>query len=161
LKVFGHWKDREVRMLEIGSHEGRSAIWWCQNLLLHPQSRLTCVDPWTKTEERHQRFLNNISKAGVLNKITVLRMHSESFYVAPEIYDFVYLDGDHRASAVFHDLSICWRLLKKGGLLLLDDYTWTQPNMIGPKVAIDGFLASFQCQYKLLHKGYQIILKKL
>lgn len=34
----------EVRVLEIGSFEGRSAVWLLENVLTHPTSRLTCVD---------------------------------------------------------------------------------------------------------------------
>ena len=35
-----------TQVLEIGSYEGRSAVWLLQEILTHPESRLTCVDIW-------------------------------------------------------------------------------------------------------------------
>ena len=37
-------------------------------------------------------------------------------------FDLAYIDGSHRASEVVVDVSLAWRLLKRGGLMLLDDY---------------------------------------
>ncbi|MCB9989392.1 MAG: class I SAM-dependent methyltransferase [Rhodospirillales bacterium] len=37
-------------------------------------------------------------------------------------YDFIFLDGDHRASAVYQELSVALPLLKPGGAVLLHDY---------------------------------------
>jgi hypothetical protein len=34
----------EVHMLEVGTFEGRTAVWLCRNVLTHPTSRLTVVD---------------------------------------------------------------------------------------------------------------------
>jgi predicted O-methyltransferase YrrM len=33
-----------LRFLEVGSYEGRSAVWLLSNILTHPTSRLYCVD---------------------------------------------------------------------------------------------------------------------
>jgi len=38
------------------------------------------------------------------------------------VFDFAYVDGSHRASEVLVDVSLAWRLLRAGGLMLLDDY---------------------------------------
>jgi predicted O-methyltransferase YrrM len=37
-------------------------------------------------------------------------------------YDFIFLDGDHRASAVYQEVSAALSLLKDGGVILLHDY---------------------------------------
>ncbi len=46
-----HWErllrplaGQPIQALEIGSYEGRSAVWLLQEILTHPESRLTCVD---------------------------------------------------------------------------------------------------------------------
>ena len=35
-----------VRLLEIGSYEGRSAVWFCENILTGNDSKIVCIDPW-------------------------------------------------------------------------------------------------------------------
>ena len=42
-----------VSFLEIGSFEGRSAIWLLENILTDPTAHLTCVDTWHGSAE-HQ-----------------------------------------------------------------------------------------------------------
>ena len=50
-----HLKDvPEARGLEIGSFEGRSAIWFLENILTGDSARLTCVDTFP-TEEMEGR----------------------------------------------------------------------------------------------------------
>ena len=36
--------ESELHILEIGSFEGRSTIWFLENLLKNPKSTITCVD---------------------------------------------------------------------------------------------------------------------
>lgn len=148
-------------MLEIGSHEGRSAIWFVQNLLIHPDSRLTCVDTWFDAEARFQRFQKNIKLAGVADKIQVYRKSSRHINPEGEGYDLIYLDGDHQSASVFLDLAVVWQRLKHGGVCIADDYGWLKRGVIGPKPAIDGFLASFEGKLKVLSMGYQVVFKKL
>lgn len=49
----------EVHFLEIGSYEGRSAVWFLQNILTHPTSTLDCVDLFTG-KGLEPRFDHNI-----------------------------------------------------------------------------------------------------
>lgn len=160
MKTLGHWRDRPVKMLEIGSHEGRSAIWWSQNILVHPSSTLTCVDPWTKAEHRYQRFQTNIHLARAKN-VRAVRKSSADIREGRQEFDLIYLDGDHHAHMVYRDLLTCWSLLKPGGVLICDDYEWKKEGVIGPKVAINGFLQSFAPFIKVLSKGYQVIIKRI
>lgn len=147
-------------MLEIGTFEGRSAIWWSQNILVHPQSSLICVDPWAGNDERHRQCKRNLVLAGVKN-IRVFRMKSQDIRTVPESMDLIMIDGDHNSHAVLQDLVICWKILRRGGVMILDDYGLEVQGMIGPKPAIDGFMASYEPFLKVLHIGYQVILKKL
>lgn len=63
----GPLDGRPVRCLEIGSHEGRSALWIVQHLLSHPDSTLTCIDPWPN-RDAERRFDANISEKGVRHR---------------------------------------------------------------------------------------------
>src|SRR3954468_24495430 len=39
------WKpDAPRRLVEIGCFEGRSTLWFLENLLRHPESRIVCID---------------------------------------------------------------------------------------------------------------------
>jgi hypothetical protein len=35
-----------IQMLDIGSYEGQSTVWYLTNVLTHPTARLTCIDPF-------------------------------------------------------------------------------------------------------------------
>ena len=43
--------------------------------------------------------------------------------VAPNIYDFVYVDGDHSYDGVKADIEQLKRAVKPGGVIMFDDYT--------------------------------------
>ena len=45
--LLAEFVNRPCRLLEIGSFEGRSAMWLADNVLTHPAATLTCIDPWT------------------------------------------------------------------------------------------------------------------
>ena len=44
--------SEEIHVLEIGSFEGRSTIWFLETLLQNKKSTITCVDPWLKARHR-------------------------------------------------------------------------------------------------------------
>lgn len=52
-KYLHPWQgSANVQMLEIGSFEGRSAVWFLQNVLTAPTATLTCIDLFRgKTQE--------------------------------------------------------------------------------------------------------------
>jgi hypothetical protein len=41
-----------VHALEVGSFEGRSALWFLENILTHPTDSITCVDIWVGPYEK-------------------------------------------------------------------------------------------------------------
>ena len=60
------------------------------------------------------------------------------------------------------DAVLSWETLKVGGIMLFDDYQWHlfEAASKNPKVAIDGFLASYQGTYEILYSGYQMHIRK-
>jgi hypothetical protein len=60
------------------------------------------------------------------------------------------------------DAVASWVLLKEGGIMIFDDYEWEpdKPPEERPQIAIDIFLRGFRHQVELLHKGYQVIVRK-
>lgn len=167
-------KGKEIQCLEIGSFEGRSALWLLENIVTHPLSRLTCMDTWGGSEEyammdismngKRKLFEDNIKdhKDRVIIKQGMSQILLRSMDVNKKL-DFIYIDGSHTAYDVLEDIILSWRLLKPGGIMAMDDYEWTILNNTRhePKMAIDSFLFIWEGQYELLVKNWMVWVKKL
>ena len=70
--------------------------------------------------------------------------------------------ADYLAADVLTDACLAWLRLDRGGLMVFDDYGWDryQEPHKNPRLAIDSFLSCFSGRYELLHKGYQVIVRK-
>ena len=162
-----------LRILEIGSFEGRSAVWFLENVLTHPSADITCLDIFadytlpgygTASDGYELRFDHNIRVSGQGHRVTKLKGASHDLLPGlPRAgYDVIYIDGAHDTKSVLLDTMLSWPLLKPGGLLVFDDYLYipTLPPVLRPQMAIDLFLGFVAGQYELLHKGYQVALRK-
>jgi predicted O-methyltransferase YrrM len=163
-RYLGQFRGLEnVHLLEIGSSEGRSAIWFLDNVLTHPTSSITCVDVFT-SRKAEVRFDHNIKISGLSNKVTKIKGKSQEVLklLKESSYDIIYIDGSHRAVDVHTDALLSWALLKPGGIIIFDDYYWKpeKPPEARPQMAIDTFLNDFQSQIEILYKGYQVIVKR-
>jgi hypothetical protein len=152
--------DRQpnLKALEIGSFEGRSALWLLENL----NCELTCIDPFL-VGGTELRFDHNIALHQHTNRVTKFKGFSED--ILPNLnqtFDLIYIDGNHSAANVLLDAALSWHLLNPNGILIFDDYLWqVNPRASQrPKLGIDVFLEQITGQYILLHKGYQVILQK-
>lgn len=160
---------KPVKWLEIGSYEGRSALWTLENVLTSPESAITCVDIWKGDYEA--RFDANLKDAIEASK--AVKIKGDAFQVLVELafqgqtFDAVYVDADHQAKAALTEAAIAWRMLKKGGFLIFDDYNWKhkteadRKTKLPPKPGIDAFLECWQYELRVLHKGWQVIVQKL
>src|SRR5690606_5590508 len=77
-------------------------------------------------------------------------------------FDVIYIDGSHLAKDVISDLVLSHPLLKKGGILICDDYDWEiyKDPLKKPKTSIDFFIKVFAGEYTILYKQQQMFLKK-
>ena len=163
-KLLEEYRGRpNVRMLEIGSFEGRSAVWLLENILTHPTSSIVCVDLFTDVLI-HPRFDHNVRISGAADRITKLKGPSEEVLSGLPLdhFDIVYIDGSHEAIHVLMDGMLSWFLLKPGGVMVFDDYLWDteKPARNRPQMAIDLFLKCLQGHYDLLLKDYQVAVRK-
>ena len=153
----------DVRMLEIGSFEGRSTLWFLANILTHPTAGIVCVDVFAPAS-RELRFDHNLRIAAAVKKVTKRKGRSEDLLaqLPRDSFDIIYVDGSHQAVNVLFDAVSAWFLLKAGGVLIFDDYLWEmdKPPSERPQPAIDLFLEAFEGRYELLSKAYQVILRK-
>ena len=164
MKHLSHLAGRETHGLEIGSYEGRSAIWLAENILTHERSTLACIDPWTNPEVESRFHLNTADYAPITPfkgcSHAVLR---DDFSL--DWFDFAYIDGDHEAMNVLEDAVHCFRLVKPGGVMIFDDYKWQDPKGWGvrlyPKLAVDAFLNIYEHRLEVLYRGYQVFVRRL
>jgi predicted O-methyltransferase YrrM len=169
-KVFN--RADPVRILEIGSWEGRSTLFF---LSYFTHGHLTAVDPWpdsgdhgdTETldlENYEARFDGNVAPYAA----RVTKRKGSSLHVLPRLldeaqeYDVIYVDGSHFADDVLIDGINAWRLLKQGGLMIFDDILWDcYPRArANPAWAINLFLKYHKGEYKVLNATYQLMLQK-
>jgi predicted O-methyltransferase YrrM len=171
LRTFGCLRERESHALEIGCWEGRASVWMLEHLLLHQNSTLTVIDPFTgsvehsgkQTEGLESRFDQNIFP--YRSRVCKLRAASGEALRKIEkrsYFDLIYVDGSHRAVDVLSDAILAFPLLSMGGYMVFDDYKWRLSPRVRsrPKIAIDAFLSVFQEELELIHKGYQVIVSR-
>lgn len=152
-----------VRMLEIGSFEGRSALWFLENILTGSGSGITCVDGfWPPYGEVFER---NIARSPFSDRVIQLRGDSQAVLpgLPQEAFDIVYIDGGHLEQEVQADALEAWRVAKFGAILIFDDFLWALhlPLEQRPQRAIHRFLQSHAQDCRVLYRGYQVIVQKL
>jgi len=168
-------RQKPVQILEIGSWEGRSALFFLNYLAL---SRIICIDPFEGNLE-HQinpyfADLARKSEARLDSNLAafsdrVEKIKGSSADILPQLgitgrkVDLAYIDGSHIAADVYRDAVLTWPLMVPGGMVVFDDYEWSmvEADVESPKLGINAFLAAHAGQYRELHRGYQLAIQKL
>ena len=159
-RYLSHLRDRPCRMLEIGSYEGRSLVWLLENVVTHADARIDAVDL-----RENPRLRPNLAATGAPGKVSFnLGRSADVLRTLPaDSYDFAYIDGCHWAVETLEDAVLSFRLVKAHGVIAFDDYQWDDPeeNQFGrPKEAIDAFLTICGGHVEVLHRGYQVWVRK-
>tara|TARA_B100000405_G_scaffold302490_1_gene265921 strand:- start:2144 stop:2824 length:681 start_codon:yes stop_codon:yes gene_type:complete len=101
--------------------------WNCRELYL--------VDLWEEHDDYKEDFhdqngnfekmKNNVKDHG--ERVKVFKGYSNKIVnnFDDEIFDFIYIDANHSYEACKEDIQLYWKKLKKGGILMGDDYTLT------------------------------------
>ena len=109
---------RDADVLEIGSAYGYST---CALALV--AKSVVAIDPHL-THGSEGEMYANLMAYGVRYKVDIRVGYSQA--VLPELafhrYDLVWIDGDHTAEVVEHDVTWALKLLKPGGHLACHDY---------------------------------------
>jgi predicted O-methyltransferase YrrM len=163
--VFEQWRYRALRMLEIGCFEGRQTRWMLERC---PHAHVTVIDTFEGGDDQGALALANLdllfarNTAPYRDRVRPLIGRSDGWLprlieegCAGGSFDFIYIDGSHRATDVLFDLVCAWRLLPVGGVLCADDYEWGCEGYARedlPKYAIDTFVSIHHRQLKILRQ---------
>jgi len=168
------------KILEIGTYVGTSII----EMLKNNNATATVIDCWQLSpleqtnikkysnnkatiETAYDVFIKNIENANVKDRITIIRDDScsalNNLLRNNEYFDFIYVDGSHKCLDTHYDLILSWNVLKKNGILAIDDYEWSVNDSIleSPEIGINHFLDKYKKEYVILSKLYRIFLRKI
>jgi len=165
----------DPRILEIGSWEGRSATFLLTSPLCANGGSIVCIDHFDlfatqAGEERHAKILHNLSLTGrpfrVIEKFSVpglMTLIEEATKGEIPGFDWVYIDGSHRADDTFLDAELAWRLANEGAIFIFDDYLWNvhpHNSPHHPKPGIDAFMRLHENEFEVISSSYQMALRK-
>ena len=166
-------QDRLI-FLQLGVFTGDASVWLCENILTGAASYLNDVDTWQGSDEEahkamdfkdvYNTYLDKIAdyKYKVLTRRTTTKDYLLRECNQSELFDFIYIDADHTTVGVLMDAELSWPLLKSGGIMAFDDYTWGQgmsPELT-PTLGIDLFLSRHEGEYDTLAVNEQYWIKK-
>lgn len=159
--------------MQLGVYTGDASLWMLQNL---GNIRLTDVDTWQGSDEEQHKAMDfedvyKTYKEKIKDyKVNVVRDTTAGYLLAQygcdrplgEYWDFIYIDADHTTVGVLMDAELSWPLLKSGGIMAFDDYTWGHelPAELAPTLGIDLFLARHEGEYEVLAINAQVWIKK-
>ena len=154
--------NKKIKILEIGTFEGLSTSYFLRYL---KKSKLDAVDPLNKKTIFYKNLLFNKKK---MRNFKYFSIKSEKFFKqCKKNYDLIYIDGSHYYKDVLSDANYSFKLLKKNGLIIFDDFLYEREsknkknkeytNVIG---GIMLFLSKTN-NYKIVYAGHQFIIQKL
>jgi len=165
----------DLKFLQLGVFTGDASMWMATNVLsdVH-KHRLYDIDTWQGSDEEvhkamdfedvFQTYLDRVRPTGL---ITPYRMTTVEYLTSSAAkynkFDFIYIDAEHTTVGVLLDAELSWPLLKSGGIMAFDDYTWGHDSgdpRLAPQVGIDLFLHRHELDYQLLTKNSQVWIRK-
>jgi predicted O-methyltransferase YrrM len=163
LKYLNETFGNDLTCLEVGTYEGRSALYLLENFV--GNSVLTVIDKFFFPSYKKLYFYNitNHPKGA-----QVKTMEGNSFIEISKLleqgayFDFIYLDAGKTAGENIGNLILAERILKVGGILVVDDFTWNKhadPRCC-PNLGITSF-KNITLLCEVFMEGYQLSLKKI
>jgi hypothetical protein len=143
-----------IKVLEIGTHTGISLI----NIIkLIPNSIGIGIEKWSSSDlELESSFYKNILIEGLEDKIKGIKGDSNEILfemlLKKEFFDFIYINGNQKSFDYNIDLFQSWKILNRGGLLVIDIYSFNED--------INHFINKYQNEIEVLHKSHVLFLIK-
>ena len=173
-ELLAHLRDQRVEVMEIGSWEGRSALFFLNYLR---NAHVVCIDTFGGNVEHHldqwfaervpqieAKFDANVAPFGA----RVEKIKGPSGQVLPRLgvegrrFQVAYIDGSHFPADVYADAALTWPMIAPRGIVIFDDYNWDiMEEHERPKPGVDAFLKTVESGYRVLHCEYQMVVEKL
>jgi predicted O-methyltransferase YrrM len=158
-------RQEKLEVLEVGSFEGRSTIFWLEYL---PESVVTCIDTFQGTTRYHDDVEGRFDRNTVAYGSRARKIKSASAAALAGLlaegarFDLTYIDGSHFRDDVMVDCLLAWGMLRASGVMILDDYELDSHKKSAerPHDAIDTFLGWRAGEIDVLHRGNQIIIRR-
>lgn len=122
---------RPQNFLEVGTHIGASTLFIARAMQANAAGKMTSVDIYNVNDESHSSWKQygatdsprgSLEKAGLADRVTFSAEGALPFMArTDEKFDFIFLDGDHKASAVYKEIAAALDILAPGGIILLHD----------------------------------------
>jgi hypothetical protein len=167
--------NKETKILQIGAYSGDASEWISKNITnTHEKSFLVDVDTWEGSDEPLHKSMDWKSVENIydektkeykeLGKIKKFKGTSDEFFKTnEEVFDFIYIDGDHTSYGVLKDAINSYECLSINGIVAFDDYRWSANlgPLKEPKAAIDSFFHVYQDRIDIMFKDYQAWYRKV
>ena len=166
------YSNRPVNYLEIGAYYGHNLISVATTYCQHPESKMYAIDPWLNYDDYpeykgvdmpniFEGFKKNVETHIPPEKLNVYQNFSHKVlpYLEDEFFDLIFIDGNHEPDYVLEDGVLSFRKLKKGGVLILDDYDFQGHDYT--KRGIDCFMSAYRDKFKYIgfYQGQMMIQK--
>jgi predicted O-methyltransferase YrrM len=166
-------QQRPIRILEVGSWQGGSALWLLDQVIAERGGSITCVDTWEGSSEHaflgplglnlEELFDANISRSGHGQHVQKHQGCSQDVLpqLAGQFFDFIYIDGAHEADLVLQDALNAHPLLAPGGFLVFSDLAYSCADaQQNPTHGINTFLELAGDAYEEIERGTQLLLRR-
>ena len=175
-------KLKPMRILELGSYKGETTTYLInllpQIIVLTNLSpiEIHCVDTWGGSITHHDenidmemiwkefQFYTSEAISKQEGKVRLFIHTGRTDKICCEIlakrwnekFDLIYIDASHESPDVLCDAVLSFRLLRTGGVIIFDDYIWSEGYLPtvdilrSPKLAIDSFLNIYARKLKII-----------
>jgi predicted O-methyltransferase YrrM len=157
-EILSSLKGKTNITLEIGALYGGSSVYILEEFCKEEGSHHYIMDINT-----NEFIENNINP--YKDKLTyLLGESSDSFkqFTEKNVFDLIYIDGNHMSKYVLEDAVNSFYILKNGGYMIFDDFGggWEQEPHMQVKTAVESFVHSYGKYLDVVHQGYQLIIRK-
>lgn len=179
LEYFNTKGIEQPQILEIGTYVGTSLI---KIMEMIPNSQGTVIDMWSDYVEYCQEakvdilnkmmenrteevFDQNITKAGLKDRVRAFKGSSGNvlvhFLQTGKQFDLIYVDGSHTLLDSYLDIFLSWKLLKKNGILIIDDVPYNKGKTLeSPYDGVVKFINEHRDAINIINLAYRVFLEK-
>lgn len=169
-------KHKPKIIVELGSWLGQSTCHMAG--LLEGKGKIYAIDHWLGSivpnrpnqaeyesflPTLYEQFLSNVIHQGMSHTIipwkmttaeAAHRMHSKGISI-----DLIYIDAAHDEKSVYEDLSNWYPLVKKGGVICGDDWSYNQQNGYSVRRAVYRFIRENHLKLEIARNNFWMFYK--